>query len=253
MACLASLVSCSGGLSAQDAGTKEGRGVGTTARPYAPGAIEGIVTFEGDIPKSSLANEAGIRPDLVEVDNATRGLRFVVAYLTPMSPSTTRTADNPARRSRVDQQDHAFTPRVIAVQAGEPVVFTNSDPANHNVRTSATIGSNVFNVFTAAGGSYEHRFQVEPESWPVRLGCDIHPWMRGWVYVFDHPHFAVTDERGFFRIRSIPPGDYKLFLRQPDIRYAVARNVSVPSGTAATVALTIHAEEVKRNDNAPDP
>ena len=60
--------------------------------------------------------------------------------------------------------------------AGQPVKFTNSDPANHNVRTAVTERTNQFNVFTGADGSYTHRFTPQPE--PIRVGCDIHPWMR---------------------------------------------------------------------------
>jgi hypothetical protein len=45
----------------------------------------------------------------------------------------------------------------------------------------------------------------------IRLQCDAgHSWMNAWVHVFDHPHHAVTDERGHFEIRDVPPGTYTL-------------------------------------------
>jgi carboxypeptidase family protein len=41
--------------------------------------------------------------------------------------------------------------------------------------------------------------------------CDAgHSWMLAWIYAFDHPYFAVTDEKGSFRIDQIPPGTYKV-------------------------------------------
>jgi hypothetical protein len=42
----------------------------------------------------------------------------------------------------------------------------------------------------------------------LKLACDTHAWMRGYVYVFDHPFFATTDERGGFSIPDLPPGTY---------------------------------------------
>jgi plastocyanin len=111
------------------------------ARPS--GSVEGIVTFYGEIPKARIADDAGVRRDLLEVDRKTRGLRYVVAYLTPLNALSNRQPESQSLSARalviVDQQDHAFVPRVVAVREGDPVVFGNSDPANHNVRTTSAI------------------------------------------------------------------------------------------------------------------
>jgi hypothetical protein len=135
---------------------------------------------------------------------------------------------------------------VLAVRAGQGVKFTNSDPANHNVRTSSSQRTNQFNVFTGIEGSYVHRFCAEPGEQPVRLGCDIHPWMQAWIYVFNHPCFAVTDDSGNFRIASIPAGRYKLNMRQPAIRYAHEREIVVSNTTPISVQL-----EIRADDSAP--
>ena len=191
------------------------------------GSIEGIVTFQGAVPKSAVPDDAGIRRDLLEVDPQTRGLRYAVIYLLQTNGSVLPTnAGAPSGPKLVmDQQNHAFTPRVVAVRAGEPVTFMNSDPANHNVRTSSSVAKNEFNVFTGSdGGKYVHRFVTEAGHRPVRLGCDIHPWMRGWIYVFEHGCFAVSDAQGRFRIGAVPPGTYKssfnsrTFLTLPNVR-----------------------------------
>jgi len=34
--------------------------------------------------------------------------------------------------------------------------------------------------------------------------------MAAWVFALDHPFFAVTDERGRFEIKGLPPGEYTL-------------------------------------------
>ena len=204
------------------------------------GTLEGIVTFAGEVPKSATADDAGVRHDLIEVDKQTRGLRHAVLYLEGVA-HTGKRGEGSARRESltVDQVDYAFTPRVLAVGVGETVTFKNSDPANHNVRASGRNRTNEFNVFTGVDGKYEHQFVPEPNYHPVRLGCDIHPWMTAWVYVFDHPFFSVSDERGRFRIASVPPGEYKLHIVQPAIAHREQRTVRVIANDVSNLSVVV--------------
>ena len=48
----------------------------------------------------------------------------------------------------------------------------------------------------------------EPD--PFYIKCDVHPWMKTWVLVSDHPYFAVTDAKGNFSIEGIPAGTYEV-------------------------------------------
>ena len=42
------------------------------------------------------------------------------------------------------------------------------------------------------------------------MKCDIYPWMRAWVWGFDHPYFAVTDGHGRFDIPDVPAGSWRV-------------------------------------------
>ena len=44
----------------------------------------------------------------------------------------------------------------------------------------------------------------------LKLVCDTHAWMLGFVHVFDHPYFAVTDDKGTFSLINVPSGTYTL-------------------------------------------
>ena len=45
---------------------------------------------------------------------------------------------------------------------------------------------------------------------PVTVKCNIHPWMTAYYFVMDHPYFAVTNEKGEFKIDGLPAGEYTL-------------------------------------------
>ena len=44
----------------------------------------------------------------------------------------------------------------------------------------------------------------------IHVQCDVHPWMSGFIYVLDHPFFAVTGDNGSFEIGRLPSGTYTL-------------------------------------------
>jgi uncharacterized protein (DUF2141 family) len=48
----------------------------------------------------------------------------------------------------------------------------------------------------------------------VRVDCDAHGWMEGWIYVVDNPYYAITGSDGKFSITDVPPGDYTLIAIQ---------------------------------------
>ena len=70
----------------------------------------------------------------------------------------------------------------------------------------------------------------EPE--PFYIKCDVHPWMRSWVLVSDHPYFSVTDKNGNFSIEGIPAGTYEVICWQEKFKKkAIIDKVTVGSGS----------------------
>lgn len=114
----------------------------------------------------------------------------------------------PAEAVRLDQQGCIYRPHVTALRVGQELRVTNSDPTSHNVHVYAQRTS-VPNRTQAPGGQ-DLRIVFEAAEQPVKVGCDIHPWMGAWIGVFDHPFFAVTGPGGEFEIGGLPPGKYTL-------------------------------------------
>jgi plastocyanin len=213
------------------------------------GFVTGTVTYTSDVPLQPIADNAGRQHPLLTVHRKSRGLQDAVVYLVGKFPPDPQEGETkPPEPVLIDQQDETFTPHVVALRDGQAIRFKNSDGGNHNVRSAALDPRNEFNVFTGAGTSYQHVLHADPKQRPIRIGCDLHRWMSAWVYVFDHPYFAVTDEQGQFEIRSVPAGTYKLVVRQPDGGLSHEREVIVEHGSTTDVDVRFGGDDLKINN-----
>ena len=97
-----------------------------------------------------------------------------------------------------------FDPRVIAVPKNATVEFPNADPIYHNVFSVS--GSNRFDLGLYRGGSSKSKTFDQPGL--VRIYCNIHPQMVGFVMVVDSDFVAVTGPDGAFRFDNVPSGPY---------------------------------------------
>ena len=111
-----------------------------------------------------------------------------------------------AGRVRMDQHDEQFVPRVLAVTVGTVVDFPNNDTKFHNVFSLSR--TRTFDLGRYPPG---HTGSVRfDRPGIVQVFCDIHSHMRGYILVFSHPFFAVTDESGRYVISGVPAGAYTL-------------------------------------------
>jgi hypothetical protein len=108
----------------------------------------------------------------------------------------------------LDQVACEYQPYITAAMVKQKIRVKNSDPVLHNVHATPTVfGNRESNRAQMAGSSLIDLSFSAPEL-PVRIKCDVHPWMFAYVFVVDHPFFAITDENGNFTIKNVPPGKY---------------------------------------------
>lgn len=107
-------------------------------------------------------------------------------------------------RARMNQQNEAFVPHVLAIVAGTTVDFPNNDLTYHNVFSLSKTKSFDLGRY-AVGRSKSVRFD---RPGIVRVFCDIHSHMSAYIMVFAHRYFVVTDEEGRYRLDNVPPGTY---------------------------------------------
>lgn len=102
-----------------------------------------------------------------------------------------------------------FAPRVIAARHGDTLEYRNDAAIPHNVRYD-TFADSLFNVLVPAGKKYVPEKPLAASFAPAYVSDAIHPWMRGYVRVFDHPYFAVTDADGKYEMKLVPKGDWRI-------------------------------------------
>jgi uncharacterized membrane protein/plastocyanin len=108
----------------------------------------------------------------------------------------------------VDQKGCMYHPHVVGARVGQKVIFLNSDPVLHNVRSIAESNATFNEMMPTKDMRLEKVFD-KPEV-PVRAKCDVHPWMSAFVGVVPHPFFAVSGAAGEFSLVNVPEGDYEI-------------------------------------------
>ena len=114
----------------------------------------------------------------------------------------------PKQPAILNQVKCMFSPRVPGVRVGQDFVMKNGDPVLHNVR-SFSFRNSAFNVAQPAD-SEDRKKVFKYREQAVMIQCDIHPWMKAYFFVMDHPYFAVTNAKGQFEIKGLPAGEYTL-------------------------------------------
>ena len=145
-------------------------------------------------------------------------------------PAGAKWPANPAP-VKMDQIKCDFIPRVVIVPAGSTVEFLNSDRLMHNVRSGGKENP-PFNRAQPHARTIAIGFK-HPEV--LRVDCDLHSWMRGWVVVAEHPFYTVTNDAGEFVLENVPPGKYTLQVWQETLG-TTTQEVTV-SGDSTSVAV----------------
>ena len=116
----------------------------------------------------------------------------------------------------INQLDCMYVPRVIGAMEGQKIAIENSDPTYHNVRGSRGKRT-LWNVGQPARAPAIVREDAGKAGEVATLHCDVHPWMRAYAVITDHPYFAVTGDDGAFTIADVPAGTYTLEAWHPEL------------------------------------
>src|SRR5262247_3535913 len=137
-----------------------------------------------------------------------------------------------AVKATVDQHGCKFVPHVTAMTPGE-LDLKNSDDILHNIHTYSTANPSINKAQPKFKKMMTEKFE-KPEI--IKLTCDVHSWMLGWVAVMPSPFFGVTDANGTTKIDNVPPGKYTVEAWHETLGKQT-KDVEVKAGQAAKVAF----------------
>jgi plastocyanin len=155
-----------------------------------------------------LASDAGAAAvNAMVTDTAGAAVPEAVIYALPASGKLPPAAP---RAAVMDQINKEFVPFVIPVQLGAPVTFPNKDNIRHHVYSFSP--AKTFDLKLYSGKPANPVVFDKPG--PVALGCNIHDWMVGFVYVVESPWFAKTAKTGAAKL-DLSDGEYDLKVWHP--------------------------------------
>jgi len=113
----------------------------------------------------------------------------------------------------IDQLDKEFIPYVTAVRRGSAIDFPNNDDIRHQVYSFSKAKQFELPLYTGNPS----RPVVFDKSGAVALACNIHDWMKAYVYVVDTDKFALTDNTGQGALLDLPNGEYEVLVWHPKL------------------------------------
>jgi len=234
----------------------------TTAEEWS--TIKGQVVFGGkQIPppkpinvdnnqdKQHCLSKGPLLSDEWTINPANKGVRWAFVWLAPAAgkalPVHPSLKEIQKKEVEIDQPCCKFVPHALGMRQGQVLVAKNSAPVAHNINWTG-LKNPGGNVLVPASGSFTIKDLV-PDRTPVRLSCNIHPWMLAWLRVFDHPYFAVTDENGKFEIKLAPAGNYHLMTWHEAVGYGAGGREGVPVAIKGGADTDVGNLELKPAEN----
>ncbi len=203
------------------------------------GTIKGKVVYPGEIPIRTVVPTkdqqvcGGVREEPEVKVNADNGVGDAIVYLKEVEQGKAWAV---AEAPLLENKDCIFKPSVQAIQVGKLNVL-NSDPVLHN--TAGFYGRR--SAFNIALPNQGQTIEVDlPRPGQVRVECDAHGWMLGFVYAVANPYYTLTAEDGTFEITEVPPGDYTLIANQA-YTGPIEVAVTVAAGQTAEVPVELAA------------
>ena len=164
----------------------------------------------------------------------------VVVSVEGLAQGKVKTQDTKLKTAKalMDQREVRFVPRVLAVLVGTTVEFPNNDKTFHNV--FSTSEAKRFDLGLYAPG--KSRSVVFDKAGVVRILCNVHPSMEGYVVVKGHPYYAVTDSRGNYSLNGVPLGKYRLEVWHPELGTREVSFELVREGEVLTLDVELKAK-----------
>ena len=156
-------------------------------------------------------------------------VRQALVWFEPASPTPAKPAT-----FVMTTRGKQFVPRMLTIPVGSRVRFPNEDVILHNVFSVS--GGNSFDLgLYRRGAGKEQKFD---KPGLVRVFCNVHHSMVGYILVLESPYVATPDASGQFVLTGLPkgPGRLTVWHEQGD---PTAMDVQVPRTEPLTARFEI--------------
>jgi Carboxypeptidase regulatory-like domain len=219
--CLLGAIGCGQKGNGQSSGSTSEEGAAPagpvlTLDPATTGTITGAVMLQGApptigpidmgaAPPCLKLNETRVVPPVV-VTGPGGSLANVVVYL--KSGVGNYKFETPTEPVSLEQHGCMYVPRVVALMTNQQLEVQNNDPVLHNVRPVLKDNKSWNQSQTVGGPPIMASFAKS--EFAAHILCNVHPWMRSYLFVFNNPYYAVTSTTGTFELKNVPPGTYTI-------------------------------------------
>ena len=210
------------------------------------GSLSGRVNFDGKPPKKRTikmeadpvcgSSHKGPVYNQSFIINDAGYLKNVMVYLKEVKYD----GKAPEVQAVLDQKGCMYSPHVQGMMAGQVLLIKNSDATLHNIHGLPKINSE-FN-FAMPKVVKEKGIIIKKPEHAMYIKCDVHPWMKSYVSIFEHPYYAVTNDTGYYKIANIPPGTYDVIAWQEKFK-----DKETKEWKTITTSVTIVEDEINQN------
>ncbi len=204
-----------------------------------PGSIRGVITLDS-VPErhdttlsGDEAKVCGTQMRDRSVIHYGRDLEGALVWVSDVRQGQALTRDRRADLAIVRCQ---FVPRMLALVQGTTINLQSKDATVHHTRFySESEGELLSRVLTVDRWAVVPSARIAAQTGLVRVRLSRHPYVRGFVAVFDHPYFAVTNRYGRYRISGLPAGTYHVRVWHERADSVTEQTVTVKPGRTSTL------------------
>ncbi|MGH7670916.1 MAG: carboxypeptidase-like regulatory domain-containing protein [Gemmatimonadaceae bacterium] len=211
-----------------------------------PGSIRGVITLD-TVPvlhdttlSGDEATVCGARMRDGSVAHSGHELEGALVWVSDARQGQALTSNRRADLAIVRCQ---FVPRMLALVQGTTINLQSKDAIVHHTRFYSELeGELLSHMLTVDRWAVVPSARIAAQPGLVRVRLSQHPYVRGFVAVFDHPYFAVSDRYGRYAISGLPAGTYHVRVWHERADSVTEQIVTVEPGRAATlnVKLELH-------------
>jgi plastocyanin/predicted small lipoprotein YifL len=180
------------------------------------GSVSGTVTLDGKPapakpinmsaePYCQKAHPTPVVPPEVVVDDK-GDLANVVVYV--KEGLGDYSFDTPKDPVVLNQKGCMYDPHIVALMTGQTFEVKNDDQTTHNIHPMPKDNRDWNKSQPPGATPIDETFGRAENAIPVK--CNVHPWMKSYIFVFKNPYYAITPKDGKFELKDLPPGTYTI-------------------------------------------